>query len=399
MNGMFVWRDSSHRSGEDVIASRDLTKLLRHQQVLLELAHLTAEKLPSESLLQNAAAEVGRGVEIDHVKIMRYRPESGDLLAEAGIGWRDGVIGHATFPTDLSSPPGRAFQTGQPVVIPNANVAEGFRISPVLIEHGIQALLNVPIQIDGAAWGVLEVDSEGPRDFSLDTLEFMLTVASMLASALRREQVDQAHEQALAMIAREIHRQQVLLQEMQHRMKNNFQTILAMVTSQATRSGADNSRHALEKIAAGIMAMSLAHDQLAPSQGGGTVNLPTYLRVLATGMQKPLDSITVEVQADEVSVPIEQAVAIGLIVNELVTNSVKHAFGQQGGSVRVELTSGPGNRQIQLKVSDNGTGIDQSRPAGSGLRLISALARQIRGRIERTSSDQGTTTCVIVPLP
>jgi two-component sensor histidine kinase len=121
--------------------------------------------------------------------------------------------------------------------------------------------------------------------------------------------------------------------------------------------------------------------------------------VLAAGMQKPLESVTVEVQADEVSVPIEQAVAIGLIVNELVTNSVKHAFGQQGGSVRIELTSGPGNRQIQLKVSDNGTGIDPSRPAGSGLRLISALARQIRGRIERTSSDQGTTTSVIVPLP
>ena len=65
-------------------------------------------------------------------------------------------------------------------------------------EHNIKSVLNVPVQVDGAAWGVLEVDSTEPRDFSIDTLDFMLTTASIVASALRREQVDRDTEQAIA---------------------------------------------------------------------------------------------------------------------------------------------------------------------------------------------------------
>jgi two-component sensor histidine kinase len=382
-----------------VTRANDLDKLRRHQQVLVELAHLTAQKLPSESLLDSVVNQVALGVEIDHVKIMRYRPEFGDLLAVAGIGWRPGMVGHVTFSSDLSSPPGRAFQTGQPVSISHVDEPGEFRISPVLVEHGIKSLLNVPIQIDGAAWGVLEIDSSVQRDFSIDTLDFMLTVASMIASAIRREQVDLAHEQAIALAAMEARRHQILLHEMQHRVKNNFQTILSMVSFQSMRLQSDNSRAILDKVADGIMAMSLAHDQLAPSQEGATVNLPTYLRALTTSILKPLETVTVEVQADELSVPIEQAVALGLIVNELVTNSVKHAFGQEGGAIRIDLTSGPGNRQVQLRVADNGIGMDPSRPRGSGLRLIQALARQIRGRIAQTSGAEGTATSIVFSLP
>jgi two-component sensor histidine kinase len=246
---------------------------------------------------------------------------------------------------------------------------------------------------------VLEVDSTVKRDFSIDTLDFLLTVGSIVASSLRREQVDQAHEQAVAEIAKETRRHQVLLHEMQHRMKNNFQTILSMISIQTSRVQSDNSRTVLTKVADGIMAMSLAHDQLSPAQANGAVNLPTYLRALATSIQKSADTVTVEIHADEVSVPIAQAVVLGLIVNELVANSVKHAFGDGSGAIRVELTSGPGNREVQLKVSDNGGGIDSASPHGSGLRLVHALARQIRGRTEQTSSGEGTTTSVVFSLP
>ena len=108
----------------------DLEKLRRHQQVLVELSHVASQKLPSENLLTHTVAQVARAVEVDHVKILRYRPETGDLIAEAGTGWRPGVVGHATFGADLASPPGLAFQTGQPVVIPNIDEADDFRISP-----------------------------------------------------------------------------------------------------------------------------------------------------------------------------------------------------------------------------------------------------------------------------
>ncbi|WP_027133074.1 sensor histidine kinase [Geminicoccus roseus] len=374
----------------------EVRKLRRHQQVLLELANLATGKVGAGSFFDVAVKLVARAVEINHVKLMRYRAVNGDLLVEAGVGWRPGVVGHATFDTDLASPPGRTFQTGQPVVITDLGQDTEFRISNVLREHGIVSLLNVPVQIDGATWGVVEVDSTKIREFSPDTENFLLAVASIIAAAVRREKVDQQHEQAVAQVALEVRRHEVLLHEMQHRMKNNFQTILSMVALQMARMEA--GKDVLAKIADSIRAMSLAHDQLAPTQGGELVHLPTYLRALTRNIQKPLDTVTIEVKVDELNLPIEYAVPVGLIINELVTNSVKHAFDENGGTVQVELC-GFGQGMIRLKVADNGRGIDPSRPGGSGLRLIDGLARQVRGQVERESGGKGTTTCVSFTLP
>jgi two-component sensor histidine kinase len=85
-------------------------------------------------------------------------------------------------------------------------------------------------------------------------------------------------------------------------------------------------------------------------------------------------------------------------LNEAVTNSVKHAFGEEGGRVSVKLSAGVGYGEARLVVADNGRGINNPRPGGSGLRLIGSLARQIGGELEQASSDQGTTTTVVFPV-
>ena len=146
------------------------------------------------------------------------------------------------------------------------------------------------------------------------------------------------------------------------------------------------------------MAMSLAHNQLAPSQHGEAVHLPTYLRALAANIQQPLERITIEVKADEIRAPIEKAVPLGLIVNELITNGVKHAYGESGGGIFVELWVGPGKGEARLVVFDNGRGIDPKRAGGSGRKLIEALVRQIRGKIEPTSTEAGTRDVVTFSL-
>ena len=379
-------------------AERDLDKVRRHAEVLSRLAYLASAKTPSEGLLDTACALVANAVEVDHVKVLRYRPSTGDLLLEAGVGWRDGVVGSATFPIALSSPPGRAFQTGQPVVIADLRSAQTFHASPILLEHGIVSLVNVPLQIDGAAWGVLEADSTELCDFSVDTQEFLISAGWILASGIRREQVAQAHTDAVAAAADDSRKSQLLLEEMQHRVKNNFQTILALIAIQGGRVKDVQAQSTLQKIADGIMAMSLAHNQLAPAQGGKAVHLPTYLRALIANIQQPLERITIEVKSDEIEAPIEKAVPLGLIVNELVTNSVKYAYGEGGGGIFVELWTGPGKGEARLVVFDNGAGIDPAKPGGSGLKLVEALVKQIRGSLARTSTDAGTRDVITFSL-
>jgi len=91
-------------------------------------------------------------------------------------------------------------------------------------------------------------------------------------------------------------------------------------------------------------------------------------------------------------------VPLGLIVNELVTNSIKHAFDDAGGAIRVELRSGIGFGQARLAVSDNGRGIPSAQPEGSGLKLIRSLARQVGGKVEQESFADGTKTAVVFPI-
>ena len=376
----------------------DLQKLRRHVRILVDLGRLTGENPNLERFLDQAVVQVARAIEVDHVKVLRYRPKTADLFMAAGMGWKDGVVRAATFSADLRSPPGRTFQTAEPVVIRDTEAAPGIVISGVLKEHGIVSLANVPILIDGAAWGVLEVDSSIPRDFKQDTVQFMTAAAAIISAAVQRENASRREATAVAEATTETQHRDVLLRELQHRVKNNFQIILASITLQKRRFESSDVQRALDHIANRISAISLAHDQLAPRDSVHAVIVAAYLRALCASVEQQADSIAVELQADEIELSIDRAVPLGLIVNEAATNSVKHAFGEDGGRISVRLQAGVGYGEARLTVSDNGHGIENPRPGGSGLGLITSLARQIGGEVEQESSEHGTSISVTFPV-
>ena len=96
---------------------------------------------------------------------------------------------------------------------------------------------------------------------------------------------------------------------------------------------------------------------------------------------------------------IDRAVPLGLILNEIATNSIKHAFGPDGGGrISVKLVAGVGYGEARLSVADNGRGVKEPNPKGTGLKLVAALARQIGGTIDQDSSSEGTTTCLTFPV-
>ena len=81
------------------------------------LADLQVRTLTLTRFLDQAVVQIVRAVEIHHVKVLQYRPRSSDLLLIAGVGWKEGAVRSATLSADLRSPPGRAFQTAEPVII------------------------------------------------------------------------------------------------------------------------------------------------------------------------------------------------------------------------------------------------------------------------------------------
>jgi two-component sensor histidine kinase len=108
--------------------------------------------------------------------------------------------------------------------------------------------------------------------------------------------------------------------------------------------------------------------------------------------------VVVEVEADGVELSIDRAVPLGLILNEAARNSVKHAFGDEGGRIKVKLTSGVGHGEAKLTIRDNGRGYEKPGKNGSGLRLISSLAAQVGGELRHSSTTDGTEVTVTFPV-
>jgi two-component sensor histidine kinase len=365
---------------------------------VLALNRIAAAEPPWQEFLDQVVAQVAKTTEIRRIKVLRYRPQMGDLLVEAGTGWSEGVVGNATLPIDISSPPGRTIQTAHSTIVEDFNKETELKLSPMLHNHGIVSLINVPIKLDGAIWGVLEADSEQPRGFSEDLSSFLKAVAHMIGLAARREEHKQKVEDLQTEITREVARREILLSEMHHRVKNNFQVIISTLLIQRRRVDADECKQLLQAMSNRVMAISLAHDQLDPRQSAHTVSISTYLGALCRTIGQVTEDVGVDMDFDEGMVPVEDAVALGLILNELLTNSLKHAF-DGPGRITVAFHIGPREGEACMTVADDGKGMKKlKRDGSSGTTLIEALTRQLQGRIERESPRRGTVVRICFPL-
>ena len=150
----------------------------------------------------------------------------------------------------------------------------------------------------------------------------------------------------------------------------------------------------------------LISDQLTQRDSSGAVEFADYLRALCANINPYRESVTIEVEADAKPVPLDRAVPAGLIVNELVTNALKYAFGEEGGTIRVTFCIDPAIGEGCLTVEDNGRGMPAGAAAGTpgsggsglGTKLVQAFVSRLNGRLEREPVDRGTKVRVCFPL-
>jgi two-component sensor histidine kinase len=190
------------------------------------------------------------------------------------------------------------------------------------------------------------------------------------------------------------------LREMDHRTKNNFQIVTSLLTLQAARSASAEVKAALNEAAERLKAVSAVYDALAPSsQGLAAVRLQDQLQEMCDQIRRGImpDGIRLETELEPMLVPHETGVAIGIVVNELVTNACKHAFADGGGSILVKAWREDGVAFVE--VADDGDGFDLGKVKnGLGSRLVTAFVQRMKGKSEVRSSSDGTVHRLRVPL-
>ncbi|MHC1743913.1 MAG: histidine kinase dimerization/phosphoacceptor domain -containing protein [Syntrophobacteraceae bacterium] len=196
---------------------------------------------------------------------------------------------------------------------------------------------------------------------------------------------------------------ETLLREIHHRVKNNMQIISSLLTLQSCNTSHEKTRTLLRESQNRILAMAMIHERLYKSEGIQQLDFREYVTDLARevlgSFGRQADNVSMNIEIDDITLGMDAAIPCGLIIIELISNALKHAFPEnRQGKVLVSL-HGDGNRGLRLTVSDNGIGIpedlDIDHLKSLGLKLVRDLARyQLRGALE-LSSDRGTSIHVM----
>src|SRR5262249_24042353 len=218
----------------------------------------------------------------------------------------------------------------------------------------------------------------------------LASLAIFLLVCLGISVVNHGLRRALVRVIETEAQSRLLLEELGHRVQNNLQMIIAVLTLQARRDADPRVQRAVDAAIMRIRVIAEAHDRLRLGRSGEMVEMCDYLRQLCTNLVdtvREVRPIALRVDCDPFTLPTEAAVPVGLIVNELVTNAFKHAFQDtQEGSVVVSLQRHH-NGDLNLSIRDDGAGCSDDVRDGLGSRLVRMLVQQLNGTLERRPAD------------
>jgi len=378
------------------LTGRALRLRIRQQELLAELGVLALQGTSFVELLNHTARITAEGLRAEYCKVMEFLPAENRLVVRAGVGWEEGVVGHATVGADLASPAGYALHTGKPVISNHLENEQRFRTPELLIEHGIRRAMNVILQGDGSPFGVLEVDSRSEGEFGQHDIAFLQGAANILGMAIEQQQYQRKLQAALD-------RHQILLKEVNHRVKNSLQVVSSMLQLQASAVGDPVLSDRLQEASARISAVGRAYERLAYNADYEKISLVSYLREVIADLEKAVAPCQLHLEApEEIQFTTDRAILVGLIINELVLNAGKYAYRDSTcGSIWVRALR-TDNDHVLVSVRDEGIGLpagfDPTTSKGLGSRLTHALAKQLGAELTRPFTAVGTNFTLRFPL-
>lgn len=198
----------------------------------------------------------------------------------------------------------------------------------------------------------------------------------------------------------------VMLQEIHHRVKNNLQVICSLLNLQTQANPDTNIAEVMQESQNRVKSMALVHENLYQSKNLSKINLETYVKELTNNLLRSYRSrvslTQINITIDNIYLDIDTAVPCGLIINELVSNALKHAFPEQSSGIITIHIQEPSNSELTLTVADNGRGMSEQVSFNNtqtlGLRMVKTLTRQISGTIT-INRDSGTSFQICFQQP
>ncbi len=275
----------------------------------------------------------------------------------------------------------------------------------------ILALPNPPpvVYVTGAQEGRIAVAAlrAGAADYVIKDVseDFTSLLRSALEDALLRERLKRENEEAQEQVRLARDRAEAMLREVNHRVGNSLQLVSSFMSLQQRHLVDEGARNALKEAQARIEAVAHVHRRLYTSADMATVAMDEYLAGLVDELSKSLGpddaSPNITLKAAPMKVNTDQAVSLGVVVTELVTNAVKYAYAPgESGEIRVILEPDGRDGRALLTVEDDGPGIGDAKPKGTGLggKIIAAMASGLRSSVEYDPAHKGARARMVFDL-
>lgn len=254
-----------------------------------------------------------------------------------------------------------------------------------------KSLIASPILAGDKVLGVITIqDYQAENSFNEQHVDLLATVASQAAIALENSYL-------YSEVTRSLRDKEILLKEIHHRVKNNLQVMSSLIKLQTRYLKDEDMLQIMKETGSRIQSMSIVHTKLYSTGDYENIDFGEYVRNLAdnfhTSYGFKLRNVRFNIDIGHINFNIDTAIPCGLIINELVSNSIKYAFpDNQRGEISISVAS-EGEKYV-LTVSDNGIGADSGDGLSSsdtlGIQLVNLLSKQMNGQLEvHTSPGSG----------
>ena len=293
--------------------------------------------------------------------------------------------------------------SSQTQIIEDTSVYPGWKKFPET--SYIKSVLSIPIEWQGHVIGLLTLDSSKKAAFSQKDVEKLKTISHAASISLQKarlfEQIEKdieerkKTEETLRLSLKE---KEVLLQEIHHRVKNNLTIIIALINLQDAKLSNPAEVELFEELSQRIHSIALVHEKLYENYDLSSIGFYSYTYDLINSIRAVLvyrSDIKVEIDIPQnIYFDLDILIPLGLVLNELFTNSLKYAFPETGGEISVSLDTT--EQYFTLTVSDNGIGYpeDVLKEGNThlGLILVNSLVEQIKGSIRLNNIDGASAT-------
>lgn len=349
--------------------------------------------------------------------IYLYDEKLKHLIQRAAFGPKSPTDLHIANPIKIKPGQGivgTVFQTGIGEIVNDTSKDKRY-----IVDDEIRySEITIPLVHKGKIIGIL--DSEHPKKdfFSEQDFKMLSTVSAMLSTKIEQakstEQLKRYQINLEKLVSRKTKQledsnrdltiknreKEILLKEIHHRVKNNMQIIISLLNIQANSTTSEHEMSVFNECKDRIRSMAMIHERLYLENDISKITLEEYTYELVKELSTSYTTnhkVQFDLAIEPLQISIDTAIPLGLIMNELITNALKHAFKTQDGTLKIE--SQHDKKEMTLTIRDSGIGFDFENYEGPtfGLELIDILVSQINGTLEY-SNKKGSVYTIKFPL-